>query len=64
MGIFVIPKMLTPYARLLGLSEFPFVNSLAGTAASILLLPACMVLGTYAIVKTIGRVSIKQLVSE
>ena len=64
LGIFVIPKMLTPYARLLGLSEFPFVNSLAGTTASILLLPACMVLGTYAIVKTIGRVSIKQLVSE
>ncbi len=64
LGIFVIPKMLTPYARLLGLSEFPFVNSLAGTTASILLLPVCMVLGTYAIMKAIGRVSIKQLVSE
>ena len=63
-GISFIPKLLTPYARLLGLSEFPFANSLTGTAVSFLLLPACIVLGTYTIIKTIGRVTVKQLVSE
>lgn len=64
LGIFVVPKLLTPSARLLGLSEFPFGNSLPETAVAFLLLPICMVLGTCAVVKTIGRVSVKQLVSE
>jgi hypothetical protein len=31
LGVFVIPDLLTPYARLLGITEFPFANSLAGT---------------------------------
>ncbi|MCI8418751.1 MAG: FtsX-like permease family protein [Lachnospiraceae bacterium] len=64
LGIFVIPRLLTPYARFLGLSEFPFGNSLSGTAISFLLLPVCTVLGTWAIVKAIGSVSVKQLVRE
>lgn len=64
LGVFAVPKLLTPYAKLLGLSEFPFVNSLTGTAAVFFLLPVCMILSTYAIVKTIDRVSVKQLVSE
>lgn len=63
-GIVVVPKLLTPYARLLGLSEFPFVNSLEGMAVTLLFLPVCMVLGTCVIIKTISRISIKQLVSE
>ncbi len=64
LGIFVIPKLLTPYTRLLGLSEFPFANSLAGTAACFLLLPVCIVLGTYAVAKAISQVSVKRLVNE
>lgn len=64
LGVFAVPKLLTPYARLLGLSEFPFVNSLTGTAAAFFLLPVCMILSTCAIVNTIDRVSVRQLVSE
>ena len=64
LGIFVIPGLLTPYARMLGVTEFPFVNSLAGTAVSFVLLPICMLLGTSVIVKAISTVSVKQLVSE
>lgn len=64
LGIFVIPDLLTPYTRLLGVAEFPFANSLTGTVLSFVLLPACMFLGTCAIVKTINTVSVKQLVSE
>ncbi|MCM1155349.1 MAG: ABC transporter permease [Roseburia sp.] len=62
-GIFVMPGLLTPYVRSLGLSEFPFVNSPARTIVSFLLLPVCMILSTYAVTKTISRVSVKQLVS-
>lgn len=64
LGVFVIPDLLTPYARLLGIAEFPFANSLAGTTVSFVLLPICMFLGTFAIVKTINAVSVKQMVSE
>lgn len=64
LGIFVIPDLLTPYARLLGLSEFPFANSLTGTAISFVLLPLCMFLSTCVIVRTINKISVKQLVSE
>lgn len=64
LGIFVVPELLTPYARLLGLSEFPFVNSPAGMAVSFLLLPVCIFAGTCAVLKTVGRVSVKQLVSD
>lgn len=64
LGIFVIPDLLTPYARLLGITEFPFTNSLTGTVVSFALLPICMFLGTSAIVKAVNTVSVKQLVSE
>ena len=64
LGIFVIPNLLTPYAKILGITEFPFVNSLTGTALGFVLLPICMFLGTFAIIKTISTVSVKQLVSE
>ena len=64
LGVFVIPDLLTPYARLLGITEFPFANSLAGTIVSFVLLPICMFLGTSAIVKTINTMSVKQMVSE
>ena len=63
LGVFVIPDLLTPYARLLGIAEFPFANSLAGMTVSFVLLPICMFLGTFAIVKTINAVSVKQMVS-
>lgn len=63
-GIFIIPDLLTPYARLLGLAKFPFVNSLTGTVTSLALLPACMFFGTCVTVKTIHTISVKQLVRE
>ncbi len=64
MGMFIIPHLLTPYAKLLGLAEFTFANSVMGTAKSFVLLPACMFIGTCAIVKMINKISVKQLVSE
>ncbi|MDE7284405.1 MAG: ABC transporter permease, partial [Lachnospiraceae bacterium] len=64
LGMFIIPHLLTPYAKLLGLAEFPFANSVMGTAKSFVLLPACMFIGTCAIVKMINKISVKQLVSE
>ncbi|MCI8646093.1 MAG: FtsX-like permease family protein [Firmicutes bacterium] len=64
LGIWAIPKLLSPYAAALGLSEFPFVNSLAGTAVSFFALPLCILLSTYAVINAIGRVTVKQLVSE
>lgn len=64
LGIFVIPDLLTPYAKILGVAEFPFANSLTGTTVSFILLPICMLLGTSTIIKAISTVSVKQLVSE
>lgn len=64
LGIFVVPDLLTPYARLLGITEFPFTNSLTGMVISFALLPVCMLLGTSAVVKAVSTVSVKQLVSE
>lgn len=64
LGMFIIPDLLTPYAKLLGLAVFPFANSVMGTAKSFVLLPACMFIGTCVIVKTINKISVKQLVSE
>lgn len=64
LGIFALPKLLTPWARTLGLSAFPFSAPLAETAACFFLLPACMVLGTYAAARAIGRVPVRPLVSE
>ena len=64
LGIFVIPCLLTPYARLLGITEFPFINSLTGMVISFALLPLCMLLSTSAVIKVISTVSVKQLVSE
>ncbi len=63
-GILVLPKLLTPYARFLGLTQFPFVNSLSGTATSLLLPPACIALSTCAMVKAIDTISIKELISQ
>lgn len=56
-GIFIIPNLLTPYAKLLGLTEFPFTASLTGILAGFILAPVCMLLGTVAVIKTIGRIS-------
>ena len=63
-GMFIIPDMLTPYAKLLGLTEFPFANSPTGILMTLILSPICMFLGTCAIVKAISTISVKQLVSE
>lgn len=63
-GTFIIPGLLTPYAKLLGLTEFPFANSMTGVLVAGALLPACMFLGTCAVIKAIGTVSVKQLVNE
>lgn len=52
------------WARTLGLPAFPFSTPLAGTAACFFLLPVCMVLGTYTAARAIGRVTVRQLVSE
>lgn len=63
-GIFIIPNLLTPYAKLLGLTKFPFVASLTGILTGFILAPVCMTLGTTAVIKTIGGISMKQLVDE
>ena len=46
-GTFIIPYLLTPYARLLGLTKFPFAISLTGTLTGFILAPGCMLLGTF-----------------
>ena len=63
-GTFIIPHLLTPHAKLLGLTKFPFAYSLTGTMAGFILAPGCMLLGTCAIIKTISKISVKQLVNE
>lgn len=63
-GIFIIPNLLTPYAKLLGLTKFPFAASLTGTLTGFILAPACMLLGTATVIKTIGKISVKRLVDE
>lgn len=63
-GTLILPHLLTPYARLLGLTKFPFAGSFTGTLAGFILSPACMLFGTIAILKTIDMISVKQLVSE
>lgn len=63
-GIFVLPHVLTPYAKGLGLTEFPFAVSMSGTLAGMILPPACLFVGTVVITKTIHSVTVKQLLNE
>lgn len=63
-GTFVLPGALSPYAKGLGLTEFPFANSFAGVSVGVGLLPVCMFVGTCMAVRTIHRVTVKELVSE
>ena len=63
-GTFFLPYILSPYAKLAGLTKFPFSFSPTGAALSLLLAPACMILGTDAIMKTIRVASVKELVNE
>ncbi len=63
-GIWIVPGLLMPFARFLGLAAFPFSASLPGILGSLFLLPACIFTGTCFILKTVGRVSVRQLVSE
>ena len=63
-GTFIIPRLLTPYAKMLGLVKFPFTGSLPETLTGLILAPGCMALGTCAIIKTISKISVKQLVNE
>lgn len=63
-GTLLVPDLLTPFAKGMGLVKFPFSNSAAGMLVSSVLLPLCMALGTCAVVKAIHRVSVKQLVNE
>ena len=64
LGAWVVPGLLAPYARLLGLADFPFAPPLAGMASCLALVPACIFLGTLAVSRSINRVPVKQLVSE
>ena len=59
-----MPRMLTPYAKGLGITEFPFASSFSGGLAGISLLPVCIFIGTCVVVKVINRVTVKELVSE
>ena len=59
-GTFFIPHLLTPYAKILGLTSFPFACSLLGALTGFLLVPACMLLGTAAILKTIRTIYVKE----
>ncbi|MDE7020365.1 MAG: FtsX-like permease family protein [Lachnospiraceae bacterium] len=63
-GIFIIPALLSPYAKRLGLTEFPFAGSPAGTLTGFLLAPVCIFLATCTILKIINTISIKQLAAE
>ena len=63
-GTFIIPALLSPYAKLLGLTEFPFAGSPAGTLTGFLLAPVCIFLATCTILKIINTISIKQLAAE
>lgn len=64
MGTFFLPHFLTPYAKLLGLTKFPFANSLTGILTGALLAPVCMLLGTSAVIRMISAISVKRLVNE
>lgn len=63
-GVYIVPKLLSPYAKTLGLTKFPFVPSVSGISMGLMLPSFCMLLGTWAVMKTIRRVSVKQLVEE
>lgn len=63
-GTFLMPDLLSPYAKQFGLTEFPFASSPAEAAAAGILLPSCIFLGTYVVVRTINRISVKELVSD
>lgn len=63
-GIWIVPGLLTPFARSLGLAAFPFTASLPGTVESLLLLPVCICAATCFILKAINAISIRQLVCE
>ena len=63
-GIYLVPPLISPYAKNLGLTKFPFVPSVLGILAGLMLPSLCMLLGTWAVMRTVRRVSVKQLVSE
>lgn len=63
-GVYIVPNLLSPYAKNLGLAKFPFVPSPSGIFMGLLLPSFCMFLGTWGVMKTVRRVSVKQLVSE
>lgn len=63
-GTFLMPDLLSPYAKQFGLTQFPFASSPAEAAAAGILLPSCIFLGTYVVVRTINRISVKELVSD
>lgn len=58
-GVLVMPGVLAPYVRVLGLTKFPFENTVAGMLLGFMLSPVCMLSGTCAVMKTIRRISIK-----
>lgn len=64
LGTFLVPGLLSPYTKQFGLTEFPFASSLADAGAVGIILPACIFLGTYVAVRTINRISVKELMSE
>lgn len=63
-GIYIIPQALSPYAKTLGLTKFPFATSVSGIFMGLLFPSVCMLLGTWVVIRTIRRVSVKQLVNE
>lgn len=63
-GAYIVPNLLSPYAKTLGLTKFPFVLSVSGIFMGLMLPSFCMLLGTWAVMRTIRRVSVKQLVNE
>lgn len=64
LGTFLMPVLLNPYAKVLGLAEFPFSSSVMGGIFVFFLLPVCMFVGTSTILKGINRVSVKRLVED
>lgn len=63
-GVLIIPPLLTPYARQLGLTKFPFAASLTGTLAGFILPVVCMLLSTCAVIRAINAISVKRMLNE
>lgn len=64
LGVFAVPRILTTFAKGMGITKFPFAFSLTGGLVDVSLLPVCIFIGTCVVVRRIHRMTVKELVSE